>query len=287
MLDIAFSEDFQAVKEKRPFIFCHNLHRSAHFDWTGLKKLVHAASTPEPRRGGFLREPAPRGSFNLGKESVENWGSPEFRKKMDAALDTLPTCDARIKLSGIAEYLDYGGVVRQVTEEISMATGVDFHKDFYPCTATLFLSSPGILTPYHIDSECNFLVQIQGEKLFHSWDGTNREIVPSAHLEEFWQGIAFREKTTRQPQDFHLEPGNGIYNPPFFPHEVYTCGAPSISLSLGYDPKASAEPEIHRMNSMMRKLHLHPSPIYAHPARDWIKSRALRKAVQLKNLAGR
>ncbi|MGC1783734.1 MAG: cupin domain-containing protein [Acidobacteriaceae bacterium] len=287
MLGICFSENFQSVKETQPFIFTHSLHQSSHFDWARLKELVRAASTPEPRRGGFLREPSPRGSFNLGKKSIEDWGSPEFKKKIEQAIETLDVCDARIRLSGIAEYLDYGSVVRQITEEISAAMGINFHKDFYPCTATLFLSSPEICTPYHIDSEYNFLVQIQGDKRFHSWDGTNREIVPATHLEEFWQGVAFRERTTTLPTVFHLKQGNGIYNPPFFPHEVYTCAMPSISLSLGYDPKASAEPEIHRVNSIMKKLHLHPAPIHAHPTRDWIKSRSLRKAVQLKNLAGR
>jgi hypothetical protein len=287
MLGIAFAENFRSVKETQPFIFTHNIHRSPHFEWAGLRDVVRAASTSEARRGGFLREPSPRGSFRLGKQEVQDWGSPEFRQKIEQALDTLDVSDARIKISGIAEYLDYGSVIRQITDEISTATGIDFRKKFYPCTATVLLSSPGTSTPYHIDSEYNFLVQLQGDKLFHSWDGTNRKIVPSAHLEEYWQGIAFRERTTEPPQVFQLQEGNGIYNPPFFPHEVYTCSQPAASISLGFDPIASEEPEIHRMNSVMRKLHLHPAPIHAHPARDWIKSRALRKAVQLKNLAGR
>ena len=287
MLGITFSEDFQRVKQSQPFIFNHNLHQSSHFGPEALRALVQAASIPEPRKGGFLRQPSLRGSFSLNGEKIPNWGSPEFKKKIEQAADSLDACDARIMLSGIAEYLDYGSVVRQLTEDISTATGVDFHKDFSPCTATVFLSSPGVWTTYHIDSEYNFLVQIQGDKLFNSWDGADREIVPSAHLEEFWEGKVFRERAKQAPRVFNLAQGTGIYNPPFFPHEVRTCAVPSISLSLGYDPKASAEPEIHRVNSMMKKLHLHPSPIHAHPGRDWVKSRTLRVAVQLKNMAQR
>lgn len=287
MLGITFSQDFQSVKESQPFIFNHTLHQSPHFQPEALRELVRAASTPEPRKGGFLREPSPRGSFSLNGQKIAHWGSPEFKEKIDHAADNLDKCDARIMISSIAEYLDYGNVVRQLTDEISAATGVNFHKHFYPCTATVFLSSPGVWTTYHIDSEYNFLVQIQGEKQFNSWDGRDRKIVPAAHLEEFWEGKVFRERSQLPPTVFNLTQGNGIYNPPFFPHEVCTCARPSISLSLGYDPKASAEPEIHRMNLMMKKLHLRPSPIHAHPGRDWIKSRTLRVAVQLKNMAGR
>ncbi len=287
MLSIVFSETFPCLKEKQPFIFSHKLHESSHFSKPALKKLLQAASIAEPRRGGFLREPTPRGSFSICNDTVSNWGSAEFNKKIEAAFETLDSCAARIKLSGIAEYLDYRSVVRQITEELSTATGLDFHKDFYPCIATLFLSSPGTRTAYHIDSEYNFLVQIQGEKLFYSWDGNDREIVTPEHLEKFWDGVAFLDQAEKPPQAFNLRQGNGIYNPPFFPHEVHTCALPSISLSLGFDPKASAEPEVHRMNSMMKKMHLHPSPIHVHPRRDWVKSRSLRTAIKLKNLAQR
>lgn len=285
MLSLTFSENFQSVKETQPFIFSHSLHQSTPFSWPELKNLLRAASTPEPRRGGFLREPAPRGSFSLGKTTVSDWGSAEFKKKIEEAVDTLDVSDARIKLSGIAEYMDYGSAIRQITDEVSAATGIDFHKDFYPCTASLFFSSPRVCTPYHIDSEFNFLVQIQGEKLFNSWNGNDREIVTPLHLENFWDGVAFIERSQRPPRAYELKAGYGIYNPPFFPHEVYTLSMPSISLSLGFDPKASTESEIHRMNAMMKKLHLHPAPIHAHPRRDWVKSRSLRTAVQLKNLA--
>lgn len=287
MLDLSFPGDFVSVKETRPVIFEHHLHHSPHFQMPALRELVRAASTPEPRHGGFLRKPSPRGSFSLQGKQVEHWGSSQFREMITQAVDSLETSQARIRISGIAEYLDYGGVVRHITDEISAMAGINFHRHFYPCTATLFLSSAGTATPYHIDSEYNFLVQIQGEKTFHSWDGTNREIVPISHLEEFWQGTAFRERTVHPPQIFELRQGIGVYNPPFFPHEVYTCDKPSISLSLGFDPKAAEEPEICRVNSIMRKMHLHPAPIHAHPARDWMKSRGLRAAVQLKNMAGR
>lgn len=287
MLDIALTTDFRSVKDTQPFIFTHHLDHSPYFKWDRLRDLLLAASTPKVRHGGFLREPSPRGTFSLGKETVKDWGSPDFTRKLMEAIESLDTSNARIRISGIAEYLDYGDIVQRITRELSTATGINFHKKFYPCIATLFLSSPGICTPYHIDSEYNFLVQLQGEKLFHSWDGNNRKIVPTTHLEEFWQGVAFRERTTEPPQVFRLQPGNGIYNPPFFPHEVYTCDKPSVSLSLGFDPRAADEPEIHRVNSMMRKLHMHPAPIHVHPVRDWIKSRTLREAVQLKHLTRR
>ena len=46
-------------------------------------------------------------------------------------------------------------------------------------TAVILITSPNRVTSYHIDPDCNFLCQLQGEKVLHVF---GRENVPPEHL---------------------------------------------------------------------------------------------------------
>ena len=41
----------------------------------------------------------------------------------------------------------------------------------------IFVSSPGSVTPYHIDPERNFLLQVRGNKTMHMFDGSDRSLL--------------------------------------------------------------------------------------------------------------
>ena len=45
----------------------------------------------------------------------------------------------------------------------------------------IFISSPGSITPFHMDPEYNFLLQIRGEKQISIWGGKDRRFYQRAH----------------------------------------------------------------------------------------------------------
>jgi hypothetical protein len=144
--------------------------------------------------------------------------------------------------------------------------------------AFLFLSAPNAVTPIHFDPEHNFLLQIRGHKdmnvcPFPSVDAERRE------LDRYHDGIAFRTGEHRNllslPPDgevFGLDPGRGVYVPSFMPHWVQNGPRASVSLSITFRSRESLRAErVHKINSHMRHLHLHPTPAGVSPARDRAK----------------
>ena len=49
----------------------------------------------------------------------------------------------------------------------------------------IFVSSPGAVTPFHIDHEHNFILQIRGRKRLYTWDPFDREVVSERGQELF------------------------------------------------------------------------------------------------------
>ena len=64
----------------------------------------------------------------------------------------------------------------------------------------MFVASPNIVTPYHIDHEMNFLFQIAGEKDVCLFDPSDRELLPEEEIERFYFG-----EVTGLPYPEHLQ----------------------------------------------------------------------------------
>src|SRR5262249_42459656 len=82
----------------------------------------------------------------------------------------------------------------------------------------VFLSSPGAVTPFHIDPEHNFLLQIRGTKTVHMWDPADRFVLPEEELERFHAEFVHRNLPWRdvfQTTAFvlPLAPGQGLHFP--------------------------------------------------------------------------
>ena len=79
--------------------------------------------------------------------------------------------------------------------------------------AFIFVTSPGSVTPYHIDPEHNFLLQNRGSKEVRMLNGDDRSIVSEQDLESFYSD---RGRNLKMKQDheqigwtFQLQPGQG------------------------------------------------------------------------------
>jgi hypothetical protein len=54
--------------------------------------------------------------------------------------------------------------------------------------AFIFVSSPGAVTPYHVDFEYNFLLQIRGDKNITVFDAFDRSLLSEVQRERFVSG---------------------------------------------------------------------------------------------------
>ena len=145
---------------------------------------------------------------------------------------------------------------------------------------TIFLASPGVMTPYHIDHESNFLLQVRGSKEVCLFDGLDRAVLPVDEIERFYSGNAeaarYRSELSDRGTVYRLTPGTGVHHPPLAPHWVRNGDEVSVSVSVSFCMRPlDRQAKIHQANLVMRRLGLHPSVIGQHPLRDRMKEATL------------
>lgn len=140
----------------------------------------------------------------------------------------------------------------------------------------IFISSPTAVTPYHMDHEHNFLLQIKGQKFIAQFDRSNRAIISEEDIEHSYRGghrnMYFRDELDKQAFRFTLEPGIGLFFPATAPHYVRVGNEYSISLSVTFRSHQLNRREcIYRVNTWLRDHGIKPTPFGKSPIGDFFK----------------
>jgi hypothetical protein len=144
-------------------------------------------------------------------------------------------------------------------------------------SAQVFLASPGAVTPAHFDRRHNLLLQIQGTKdvsigRFSDSRDAQREIARHFGPE--------RENLRVLPPEvsvFRLEPGEGVYIPPYEFHWARAGEDVSLALSCTFSDAGSRQAElVHVFNGKFRRLRLDPAPPGESQLRDRLKAGLVR-----------
>ena len=157
----------------------------------------------------------------------------------------------------------------------------------------IFVSSPGAVTPFHMDHEHNFILQIRGKKRLYTWDPFDRVVVSERAQERFHDQhsrelVVWSEAWRDRARVFDLEPGLGGYMPSTTPHMVENGDGPSVTISFTYYTDATRQRELlYRGNAALRRLGLDPAPVGASPRRDRIKHAVLAGYTSARNAVRR
>lgn len=152
-----------------------------------------------------------------------------------------------------------------------------FCPDMRTREAFVFVSSPEAVTPYHMDHECNFLLQLAGTKTVRMLPPNDRTVIEESDLERFYAGgsrnlLRLDRQTEAKANSFELTPGLGLHFPVTAPHWVKNGPAVSISFSITFHTKQTDRREIlYRINHKMRSLGLHPRPVGRSQSSDTMK----------------
>lgn len=247
---------FNAMFNRRPFSLRHRLCDSAAFE---LPRLLELAQ--------FLRV---RGPFNVyfdaGEVSVEHrWNQrPRNSYTLEDAFNRINEAGAWIILKHTELDPDYANLMESVMSDIQRMRGQDLRKTTKNLEAQIMITSPRRVTPYHLDNECNVLLQIKGEKDIFVFDPTDREIVTEVELEHFWVGNVnageYKERCQNRANQFRLAPGRAVHIPVTAPHWVKNDDNVSISLSINFEWKDESIYNTYRANYFLRKLGVKPRP---------------------------
>ncbi|MBC7987385.1 MAG: cupin-like domain-containing protein [Sphingomonadaceae bacterium] len=155
----------------------------------------------------------------------------------------------------------------------------------------VFLSSPGAVTPFHMDPEHNILLQLRGSKTMTVFPADDEELVPPEAHERFQAGghrnLDWRDDFAGRGQAFELTPGRALYVPVKAPHWVRNGPETSISLSITWQSEwAFRERYARAMNAMLRGYGLSPAPPRRYPHQNRAKSLAWRAISKARRATG-
>jgi hypothetical protein len=243
---------FEKKFDNAAFPFSHTLHNSPYFSYPALIDLSNLLQT-RPNR------------FHIEEDDTvpgNGWSLRQAHKSLQENLTEIADTHSFIMLKRVHEEPEYAQILQECVTELSDLTKTDIRRHYRDGLMTILITSPYRVTPYHIDSEANLLMQMQGSKFVYIFDGNDREILPAAELERFWTGdikaATYREHLQDRAWQFELKPGSGVHNPVIFPHWVQNGPEVSISLSINFKRVTDNAADAFRINSRLRRVGLHP-----------------------------
>lgn len=243
---------FWRAFDQAAFPFSHSLHQSPCFTHAALLDLARRFESP-PNRFYVEEDDTTPG---------DGWRIGTARKSLRENLEEIAHTHSFVMLKRVHEEPEYRQILETCSTELSDLTGIDIRSRYRDALMTIIVASPYRVTPYHIDSEANLLMQIQGSKSVYIFDGNDRQVLTTSELEQFWSGDihapAYKEKFQERASRFDLTPGSGVCNPVIFPHWVKNGNNVSISLSINFKRMTDDVADAYRVNSRLRKIGFHP-----------------------------
>ena len=232
------------------FSFEHHIHENPLFDLDRLADLVRRE--PDLTRFAYCSS-APAAVTDAWAE-----GFPPHWEVLEA-LHEVSNRNSLVLLRHLERSAAIGPVLREIIEQVVDAVGPALRTDIKNSRATILIASPRRITPYHIDSDTNFLFQIHGDKLMSIFDPRDPTLVTPQELEGFYTGniSAAKYKPERQADArvFDLHAGSAVHIPSHAPHWAQNLDTVSVALSINFDLRSVERAgRIHRLNARLRRL---------------------------------
>jgi hypothetical protein len=205
--------------------------------------------------------------------------APRAQVSPEHLVDDIVDAKAWVVIRRAETDLRYKALLDETVAEIGDLSGISLQRQIAIQNAIIFVTSPKRITTYHIDRECNFILQIRGDKVVYVFDQDDRDVLPEEELERFWtvdnNAAVYKPEFQNRARIFHLRPGEGVHVPVNAPHWVQNGDDVSVTLSVNFQFKDLSRANQYRANFCLRKLGFKPEPPGMHPVRDSIKAKAL------------
>jgi hypothetical protein len=223
--------------------------------------------------------PRDRIEYNSGDAAVSQ--DPDKVKSVDLdpveVVEQIETAGAWMVLKRIETSPEYRQLLEDCLLSVARARGFRSLAEagFQEVEGFLFVSSPNSTTPFHLDSEDNFFVQIHGEKFFRIYDNQDGSIADDDAVEHSLtkhRNLKYDDAYKPRAVEFHMYGGDGCFVPYKWPHWVRTANEYSISMAITWRTKAvHRDIDLRFFNSMLRGLGLPQAAPGQNPAWDAVK----------------
>ena len=271
---------FQSCFNRKPFLIAHHLSDHPLFNLSRLLDLS-------------VRLPADNVEYNAGDVgvSLDPTLTPRTGLSVQETIRRIEACRSWMVLKNVELDSEYRALLDNCLEEIKVFSEL-LSKGMCKREGFIFITSPLSVTPYHIDIEHNFLLQIRGTKTINTFNKSDRSILSELELEAFYSGahrnLLFKEEYQDKALTFELGPGTGLHVPLTTPHWVKNGDQVSISFSITFRTEESERRSlVYAANARLRKLGLSPAPFGCSFLQDTAKYhgyRVCRRANRVMNL---
>lgn len=268
------AETFRSSFGREPFLVEHDMADHPLFQLDRLVELCRSL-------------PAENVEYNAGEIPVDlpdHALTPQNGLSPDETIRRIAECKSWLVLKYVESDTAYRDLLVDCLDAVRphsepLAPGMTNPQAF------IFITSPGSVTPYHIDPEHNFLLQVRGEKHVAMFDGRDKSILSEENLEHFYtdrgRNLPYDEAWEAAAWKFALQPGHGLHFPVTYPHYVRNGDDVSISFSITFrTPDLDRRRAIYTINDRIRRSGGSPPPVGSKPLRDTLmfqKYRVLRK----------
>ncbi len=265
---------------RTPFLIGHHLAGHPLFQIERLLELVQ-------------RLPATNVEYNAGHipKSIAHDQTPMNGLSPEETVRRIAECKSWL----VMKYVEQDPAYRQLLDECLAEVAV--HSEaiapgMMKGQAFIFITSPQSVTPFHIDPEHNFLLQIRGGKTVHLYDGRDRSLLSEQDLENFYtdrgRNLQHRPEFDQNALTFSLQPGMGLHFPVTYPHWVQNQDEVSISFSITFrTPDLDRRQAVYRANARLRERGWAPPAVGQQPWRDELVYQSARVSRKLGALFGK
>jgi hypothetical protein len=257
---------FQGNYNRASFMFRHGLKGHALFELGSLVEL--ARRMPDHRETYWS---------NGEVDVADRWEtSRDARLSPEDTIAHIADNHSLVILKHTEQDPVYGPLFQDFLAKVIDLSGEEMRREVAVGEVLILISSPNRLTPYHVDAECNFLVQVVGDKTLSVFDQTDRTLVSDDVVERYHAGdfssAGYQEDRQSEAKVYDLRAGSGVHIPVFAPHWVRNHDNISVALSVNYELHPIRRQErICKLNSRLRKMGFAPPPPGISPWRDGIK----------------
>ncbi len=248
-----FKSDFN----RRPFQIKHDLVGDPAFT---LERLVELAAKLPPSLVEYNA-----GDLPLTQDPTK---TPQTGLSIEETIRRIVDCKSWMVLKRVEQDPTYKKLLDDCLDQVApLAPEMRRRQGF------VFISSPGSVTPYHIDHEYNFLLQIRGTKHMTIFDPA---VLSEEAIERFYRGehrnLIFDQSHTDKSKTFVLQPGDGVHVPVNAPHYVLNGTEASVSFSITFrTPEGDRRSAVYQVNDKLRSCGLSPRPVGKTPILDRAK----------------
>jgi len=260
-------QEFRDKFNRNHFTLTHELADYPEFSLPNLIELAKA--TAETRPGDLY--------YDVGDVEIgQRWETiPRGSLPIDETIRRIENQGAWIVLWRAELHPAYSRLLTMVMSDILSMTGSEVEQKIKKREIIIFITSPNRVTTYHIDRECNFLLQISGKKEINVFDRNDRDVLPEVELERFWtvdnNAPIYRRNLQVRADVFDLAPGQGIHIPINAPHWLKNGNNISVTASFNFQYRDSVRADLYRANYYLRKLGVNPRPPFTSPAADAVR----------------